>query len=221
MLEVVGQVDRRHSALTKLTLDGVAAFEGCVQTSDGIGHGGQHASKTCGAASVSAPEGTWTSTDQPANPPGGATFKGVTYVTLRAFGGKLFGTDRAKFFVDFFLSGDGAYSDWERAQESPGPPPNIKRHCVPLTRSFLMVLGSRWLLAHIRQVPRALALLGCGGPEVLTRSRVPRSTRRSERRYEPWQCPGTRPHRRRQRRIRRRRPGRLRTAPRRSQSRHD
>ena len=39
VLEVIGQIDRRHAALTEFTLDGVAAFEGCVQTSDGIGHG--------------------------------------------------------------------------------------------------------------------------------------------------------------------------------------
>ena len=38
-LEVVGQVDRRHTTLTQFTLDGVAAFEGCVQASDGIRHG--------------------------------------------------------------------------------------------------------------------------------------------------------------------------------------
>ena len=31
---------RGHPALTEFTLDGVAAFEGCVQTVDGIGHGG-------------------------------------------------------------------------------------------------------------------------------------------------------------------------------------
>ncbi len=53
VLQVIGQVDRGHAALTQLTLDGVAAFEGCVQAGDGIGHGGQHASKTCGAASIS------------------------------------------------------------------------------------------------------------------------------------------------------------------------
>ena len=29
LFEVVGQVDRRHAALAQLTLDGVAAFEGC------------------------------------------------------------------------------------------------------------------------------------------------------------------------------------------------
>ena len=28
VLQVVGQIDRRHAALTELTLDGVAAFEG-------------------------------------------------------------------------------------------------------------------------------------------------------------------------------------------------
>ena len=44
VLEVIGQVDRGHAALTELTLDGVAAFEGCVQASDWIGHGGQKAS---------------------------------------------------------------------------------------------------------------------------------------------------------------------------------
>ena len=38
VLEVIGQVDRRHPAFAKLTLDGIAAFEGCVQASDGIGH---------------------------------------------------------------------------------------------------------------------------------------------------------------------------------------
>ncbi len=39
MLEIIGQVDRGHAALTKLTLDGVAAFEGRVQSGDGIRHG--------------------------------------------------------------------------------------------------------------------------------------------------------------------------------------
>jgi hypothetical protein len=39
VLEVVGQVDRGHAALTELALDDVAAFEGNVQTGDGIGHG--------------------------------------------------------------------------------------------------------------------------------------------------------------------------------------
>ena len=35
---VVGQIDRRHATLAQLTLYGVAAFEGCVQTSDWIRH---------------------------------------------------------------------------------------------------------------------------------------------------------------------------------------
>ena len=39
VLEVVGQVDSRHAALAKLAFDGVAAFEGCVEACDGIGHG--------------------------------------------------------------------------------------------------------------------------------------------------------------------------------------
>ena len=39
VLEIVGQVDRRHPALAQLTLDGVAAFEGGVQAGDGIRHG--------------------------------------------------------------------------------------------------------------------------------------------------------------------------------------
>ena len=38
MLQVVRQVDRRHTALTEFTLDGVAAFEGCVQADNWIGH---------------------------------------------------------------------------------------------------------------------------------------------------------------------------------------
>jgi hypothetical protein len=38
VLEVIGQVDGRHPALTQLTRDGVAAFEGRVQASDWIGH---------------------------------------------------------------------------------------------------------------------------------------------------------------------------------------
>ena len=38
VLDVVGQVDRGHATRAKLTLDGVAAFEGCVQANDGIGH---------------------------------------------------------------------------------------------------------------------------------------------------------------------------------------
>jgi len=36
VLEVVGQVDRGHPALTDLALDAVAALEGCVQAGDGI-----------------------------------------------------------------------------------------------------------------------------------------------------------------------------------------
>jgi hypothetical protein len=35
--KVVGQVHCGHAALTDLTLDGVAALEGCVQASDGVG----------------------------------------------------------------------------------------------------------------------------------------------------------------------------------------
>ena len=40
-------------ALAELTLDGVAAFEGGVEAGGGIGHEGQDASKTCGAARIS------------------------------------------------------------------------------------------------------------------------------------------------------------------------
>ena len=36
MLQVVGQVDRRHAALAQFTLDAVAAFEGCVEAGGGI-----------------------------------------------------------------------------------------------------------------------------------------------------------------------------------------
>ena len=52
MLEVIGQIDRRHTALAQLTLDGVATFQGCVQADDGIGHGEQNASDGYGAAST-------------------------------------------------------------------------------------------------------------------------------------------------------------------------
>ncbi len=38
-----GQIDGRHPALAKLTLDAVAAFEGRVQAGDGVGHGIQDA----------------------------------------------------------------------------------------------------------------------------------------------------------------------------------
>ena len=38
VLEVVGQVDSGHPALTDLTLDAVAALEGGVEAGDGIGH---------------------------------------------------------------------------------------------------------------------------------------------------------------------------------------
>ena len=38
VLEVVGEIDRGHAALAELSLDGVAAFEGCVETSNWIGH---------------------------------------------------------------------------------------------------------------------------------------------------------------------------------------
>ncbi len=37
--QVVGHVDRRHPAFAQLTLDGVAALQGCVQAGDWIGHG--------------------------------------------------------------------------------------------------------------------------------------------------------------------------------------
>ena len=37
MLQVVGQIDRRHPALTELALDAVSARQGCVQAGDGIG----------------------------------------------------------------------------------------------------------------------------------------------------------------------------------------
>ena len=37
VLEVVGEVDRGHPALTKFTLDAVAALEGCVQARDSVG----------------------------------------------------------------------------------------------------------------------------------------------------------------------------------------
>ena len=36
VLEVVGKVDRSHPALTDLTLDAVAALEGCVQAGGGV-----------------------------------------------------------------------------------------------------------------------------------------------------------------------------------------
>ena len=36
MLDIVGQIDRRHPALTEFGLDAVAAFQGCVQTGDGV-----------------------------------------------------------------------------------------------------------------------------------------------------------------------------------------
>ena len=39
VLQVLGQINRGHPALTQLTLDGVAALEGCIQTRDRIGHG--------------------------------------------------------------------------------------------------------------------------------------------------------------------------------------
>ena len=41
-LEVIGisdNLDRRHTALTEFTLDGVAAFKGCVEAGDWIEHG--------------------------------------------------------------------------------------------------------------------------------------------------------------------------------------
>ena len=39
VLQIVRQVHRGHAALTELALDGVAAFQGCVQARDGIGLG--------------------------------------------------------------------------------------------------------------------------------------------------------------------------------------
>ena len=39
-----------HAPLAELTLDRVAAFEGCVQAGDGIGHGEQDASNSCETA---------------------------------------------------------------------------------------------------------------------------------------------------------------------------
>ena len=38
VLDVLGQVDSRHPALTKLTLYAVAALQGCVQAGDGFAH---------------------------------------------------------------------------------------------------------------------------------------------------------------------------------------
>jgi hypothetical protein len=38
MLEIVGQVNRGHLALTQPTLYAVAALQGCVQAGYGIGH---------------------------------------------------------------------------------------------------------------------------------------------------------------------------------------
>ena len=38
VLQVLGEIDRRHATFTQLTLDGVAAFQGAVQASDGVGH---------------------------------------------------------------------------------------------------------------------------------------------------------------------------------------
>ena len=55
VLEVVGQVDGGHAALTEFTVDGVAALEGGVQTGDGIGHGQQGAAKACRAARIEGP----------------------------------------------------------------------------------------------------------------------------------------------------------------------
>ena len=52
VLQVVGQVDRGHAALTEFALDGVAAFESRVEAGDGIGHGGQYASNLCKAARI-------------------------------------------------------------------------------------------------------------------------------------------------------------------------
>ncbi len=35
---ILGQIDRSHPALARLTLDAVAAFEGGVESCDGVGH---------------------------------------------------------------------------------------------------------------------------------------------------------------------------------------
>ncbi len=43
VLDVVSEINGRHAALTQLTLDGVAAFQGCVQAGDGIAHAMQDA----------------------------------------------------------------------------------------------------------------------------------------------------------------------------------
>ena len=37
--EIAAVIDRGHTALTEFALNGVAAFEGCVEAGDGIGHG--------------------------------------------------------------------------------------------------------------------------------------------------------------------------------------
>ena len=39
VLQVLGQIDPSHAALTEFTLDRVAAFQGCVQACGGIRHG--------------------------------------------------------------------------------------------------------------------------------------------------------------------------------------
>ena len=41
VLQAVGQVDDGHAALTKLTFNGVAAFEGSVQAGDAVTHAGK------------------------------------------------------------------------------------------------------------------------------------------------------------------------------------
>ncbi len=53
VLQVVGQVDRRHATFAKLMLYAVAALQGDVEADGWIGHAGQDASKACGAARIS------------------------------------------------------------------------------------------------------------------------------------------------------------------------
>jgi hypothetical protein len=38
VLQIVSEIDRRHTPFAELTLDAIATFQGCVQPSDRIGH---------------------------------------------------------------------------------------------------------------------------------------------------------------------------------------
>ena len=86
----------------------------------------------------------------------------------RAFVLELFETDRAKFFVVFFLSGDGSNLSWERAQGSPSRPPHTR---VSGATSTSPCCASKLIIVRAMNMPRETAY--SGGLSMSTRSGTP------------------------------------------------